>query len=65
MSFTRKGRQSVSRKDIKLPGIYPGATTIVAPKSIGLRTTNGQMKATFQGEFDGFPGRRGGSNHAD
>ena len=48
-----------------MPGICPGATTIVAPKSVGSRTTNGQMKATSKGEFDGFPGRRDGPNHAD
>ncbi len=49
----------------KLLGICPGATTVVAPKSVLSRTTNRQMKATSQGEFDGFPGRRDGPNHAD
>jgi hypothetical protein len=48
-----------------LPGICYGANTIVAPKSVGSRTTKGQMKATSKGEFDGFPGRRDGPNHAD
>ncbi len=40
----------------KLPGICPGATTIVAPKSVGSRTTNRQMNAISYGEFNGFPG---------
>ena len=34
------------------------ATTIVAPKLVGSSTTKGQMKPTFQGEFNGVPGRR-------
>jgi hypothetical protein len=55
----------VSGKDRKLPGICPEAATIVAPKSVGSRTTNGQMKATSKGEFNGFPGRRDGQNRAD
>jgi hypothetical protein len=65
ISFTQKGMQSASGKGRKLPGICPGATTIVAPKSVGSRTTNRQMKAIFLGEFDGFPGRRVRPNHAD
>jgi hypothetical protein len=44
-SFTNEGRQSASGEGRKPPGICPGATTIVAPKSVGSRTTNGQMKA--------------------
>ena len=64
-SFTKKGGQSASGEREKLPDICSGATTIVAPKSVGSRTTNGQMKATSKGDFDGFPGRRGGPNHAD
>ncbi len=48
-----------------MQGICPGATTIVTPKLVGSRTTNGQMKATSKGEFDGFPGLRDGPNHAD
>ncbi len=47
-SFTQKGRQSASGEGRKLPGICPGATTIVAPKSVGSstpRATNGQMKS--------------------
>jgi hypothetical protein len=43
--FTKNGRQSASGKGRKPPGICPGVTTIVAPKSVGSRTTNGQMKA--------------------
>jgi hypothetical protein len=43
--FTKKGRQSASGEGKKPPGIYPGATTIVAPKSVGSGITNGQMKA--------------------
>ncbi len=34
------------------------AATIVAPKSVGSRITDGQMKTASKGEFDGFPGRR-------
>jgi hypothetical protein len=63
-SFTKKGRQFASGEGRKPLGICPGAT-IVAPKSEGSRTTNGQMKAISQGEFNGFPGRRDGPNHAD
>ncbi len=48
-----------------MPCIRPGATTIVAPKTVGSRTTNGQMKAISLGEFNSFPGRRDGPNHAD
>jgi hypothetical protein len=44
-SFTKKGRQSASGEGRKQPGFCPGATTIVAPKSVGSRTTNGQVKA--------------------
>ncbi len=43
-SLYSKDRQTSFVEDRKLPGICPGATTIVAPKSVGSRTTNGQMK---------------------
>ncbi len=65
LALLKKGRQSASGDGIKLPGICPGTTTIVTPKSVGSKTTNGQMKATSKGEFDGFPGRRDGPNHAN
>jgi hypothetical protein len=35
-----------------MQGICPGATTIVASKSVGSRTTNRQMNANSKGEFD-------------
>ncbi len=65
ISFTQKAGNLRWGKGEKLPGICPGSTTIVAPKSVWSRTTNGQMKAISQGEFNGFPGRRDGPNHAD
>jgi hypothetical protein len=37
-------RQSASGEGRKMQGIYPGATN-VAPKSVGSRTTNGQIGA--------------------
>ena len=44
---------------MKLSSISPGATTVVAPKSVGSITTKGQMKPTsWQGEFNGVPARR-------
>ncbi len=47
-----------------MQGICPGATTIVAPKSVGSRSTNWQMNVISWGEFNGFPGQIG-PNHAD
>jgi hypothetical protein len=44
-SFTKKRRQSASGEGRKPPDIRPGATTIVAPRLVGSRTTNGQMRA--------------------
>ena len=41
-----KGRDSASGIDRKLSIIRPGATTIVAPKSVGSMTTKGQMNPT-------------------
>ena len=36
-----------------------GATTVVAPKSIGSLTTKGQIKPTsWQGKFNGVSGQR-------
>ena len=42
-----------------MSSISPGATTVVAPESVGSMTTKGQMKPTsWQGEFNGVPGPR-------
>ena len=42
-----------------MSSISPGATIVVAPKSVGSMTMKGQMKPTsWQGEFNGVPGRR-------
>ena len=41
-----EGRDSASGIDRKLSIIRPGATTIVAPKSVGSMTTKGQMNPT-------------------
>jgi hypothetical protein len=59
LALLKKGRQSASGEGRKPPDICPGATTIVAPKSVCSRTTNGQMKVISLG------GRRDGPNHAD
>ena len=53
-----KGRDSPSGIGRKLSSISSGATTVVAPKSVGSMTTKGQMKPTsWQVEFNGVPGR--------
>ena len=48
-SFTKKVRQSASGAGRKSLGICHEATTIVAHKSVGSWTTNGQMKASSKG----------------
>jgi hypothetical protein len=45
LALLKKGRQSASGEGRKPPGICPGATTIVALKLVGSRTTKGQMEA--------------------
>ncbi len=67
-SLTQKGRQSASGEGRKLPVICLGAINHDCrsqKQSVGSRTTNGQMRATSQGEFDDFPGWRDRPNHAD
>ncbi len=60
-SFTKKGRQSASGEGRHLSW----SNHDCCPHIGRSRTTNGQMKAISYGEFNGFPGRRDGPNHAD